>query len=90
MDKYVADVVKDYMRANGYDALYSDSCCACFIDDLAPCDNNCMACDFGVKVDCEHCEKLNECEDSSVELGYDACEIGVCVGWCEKAVLVKH
>lgn len=86
--KNVYDVIAEYMIKNGYNALYYDGC-GCSINDLAPCDQSCIFCSFGAMVDCEHCENLATCEDSSIELGYDACEIAVPIGWCEKAVKVN-
>ena len=85
MNKTIEDIVKEYAIKNGYNALYYDGC-GCVIDDLAPCDSCSLQCGFGVVVDCEHCDKIDTCEDSSIALGYDACEICVPVGWCDNAV----
>lgn len=85
MLKNVHDVITEYMVENGYNALYNDGC-GCSIDDLAPCYQSCIVCDFGVMIDCEHCENIDTCGDSSIEMGYDACEIAVPVGWCAKAI----
>ena len=37
----VIDIIRDYLKTNGYDGLFHDSDCGCKIDDLAPC-GECM------------------------------------------------
>ena len=35
----VKEIMTQYLKENGFDGLYSDSCfeCACLVDDLMPC-----------------------------------------------------
>ena len=44
----VLEIVKKYLEDNGYDGLYNDDC-GCCLDDLAPCDSNCLNCTPGYK-----------------------------------------
>lgn len=43
----VAEIVKDYLKREGYDGLYEAGECACKVDDLIPC------CDDVSIADCE-------------------------------------
>jgi hypothetical protein len=43
----VEDIVSDWLKANGYDGLWSDGDCACLVGDLAPCNI-----DGGIPRDC--------------------------------------
>ena len=41
-DYTVTDIIRDYLKANGYDGLYQDGECACKFDSLFPwdCENH--------------------------------------------------
>jgi hypothetical protein len=43
------EIVKRYLRDNGFDGLYCDLCCGCEIDDLMPCDSMTDECYPGIK-----------------------------------------
>lgn len=44
----VRTVLTNYLMANGYDGLVSDTRdCACAVDYLAPCDSDCLSCTPG-------------------------------------------
>ena len=63
--KTVFEIVKGYLIENKYDGLYNDLCgdeCGCGIDDLMPCDYDCISkCTPAYKHECEKCE-VEECE----------------------------
>ncbi len=59
----VRDILRDWLKANGYDGLYHDVDCACLIDDLAPCGGDCMGCHVGYKHPCRP-EDCQECIDT--------------------------
>ncbi len=49
----IAEIVKDYLKREGYDGLYQSGECACLADDLMPCCEDSIAdCEAGYKVDC--------------------------------------
>ncbi len=61
----VLDIVKSYLKENGYDGLYNpDALCACLRDDLAPCEDYTMGCAPGYKKPCQPdtCPIDGECE----------------------------
>ncbi len=41
------DIIKSGLIANGYDGLYCSDCCACTVDDLAPCSDGPAAQGYG-------------------------------------------
>ena len=46
----VLDIVKDYLKSNKLDGLYSDGGeCACELSDLQPCGENFSECSPGIK-----------------------------------------
>lgn len=48
----VSDIVLDYLKSNDFDGLVNpDNECGCGVDDLAPCDSNCMGCNPAIEVD---------------------------------------
>jgi hypothetical protein len=49
----VKDIVRLYLASFGFDGLYHEGDCACLIDDLVPCDNDCSGCKPGYKVPCK-------------------------------------
>jgi hypothetical protein len=58
-------VLAAYLRAGGFDGLYSPSgACGCSVDDLAPCSEDMSGCLLGVKVKCdpETCEADGGCD----------------------------
>lgn len=55
----VEKMVETWLRANGYDGLYSDDC-GCEVDDLMPCGETTMTCQAGYKVPCPGPEECDE------------------------------
>ena len=51
--KSVRDVLIEGLKRNGYDGLFYPGECACLLDDLAPCDEDPLRCEPGVKRDCD-------------------------------------
>ena len=47
----VLDIIKKYLKENGYDGLCFEECC-CGINDLMPCNAGCDQCEPGYKVPC--------------------------------------
>jgi len=47
----VLKMVEQSLRAGGYDGLYQPDCCACLLDDLAPCGDMSPNCEAGYKTD---------------------------------------
>jgi hypothetical protein len=53
------EMVLEYLKGHNYDGLYNDDC-ACLVEDLMPCNEPCLDCKPGVKVEgsCdEDCEE---------------------------------
>jgi len=71
----VREIVINFLKAQGYDGLYSDGTCSCAISDLMPCEGENIAedCKAGFKQDCLQCYNLIENVCSN---GYAFC-IGV-------------
>lgn len=68
----VREIVRDYLKANGYDGLFSPGECGCTLDDLAPCEggwvgNGIGDCEAGYRVPCDCSE---ECEFHGVDDHY--------------------
>ncbi len=60
----VAEIVRAYLQANGFDGLYSPCDCGCEIDDLFPClSGDGAECRPGVKIPCpgEDCTVGGDC-----------------------------
>jgi hypothetical protein len=68
----VKEIVVNYLKSNGYDGLYSESC-GCEISDLAPCDIIGLNCKAGYKIDCPCHTCTNDCEVSNCI--YPQCEV---------------
>lgn len=49
----VRSILEEWLKANGFDGLYSDDC-GCEIGDLAPCDEPMTACEPGYLSACDH------------------------------------
>ncbi len=47
----VKEIVSEYLKANGYDGLYTDDC-GCWLTDLFPCGENFEDCKPGYEVPC--------------------------------------
>ena len=62
----VKEIIRDYLKANGFGGLFSDCDCACILDDLFPCDIYGTDCEADYKIPCpgpELCENGDgECE----------------------------
>jgi hypothetical protein len=66
----IHDIIKSYLAANNLDGLVSeDGCCACVINDLAPCGDPKMDCSGGVEVPCD-----GECDDPPCDFHIKASE----------------
>lgn len=51
----VKDIIKKYLKDNGYDGLYNSGECACLVNELAPCDSaDIFRCEAGYYVKCDH------------------------------------
>ena len=50
----VGDIIREYLKNNNYDGLYSSGICACFIDDLVPCGEACDQCEAGYRIPCPY------------------------------------
>jgi len=59
MSKSVEEIIKDYLKDNGYSGLYYESECGCEIDNLALCEGYIGDCTPGYKVECGKCKKPN-------------------------------
>jgi len=49
----ILEIVREYLKENGYDGLYQPGECACLIEDLMPCGQPTSDCEAGYKVPCE-------------------------------------
>ncbi len=47
------DIVKEYLRAHGYDGLFARGECACLVDDLMPCGETLRDCSPGYHKPCD-------------------------------------
>ena len=63
-EKVFLKVLRDGLKANGYDGLYVEDSCACKLDDLAPCGEMNGDCEPGVFTDgpCANCEGGEPCD----------------------------
>jgi len=68
------EIVIDYLKANGFDGLYSDDC-GCSISDLMPCDGygSVGMCKPGVKKNCKECSENGECDQVDDCIGERPC-----------------
>jgi len=65
----VQEIIKKYLRDNGFDGLCNDDC-GCGIDDFAPCDSLSLDCNPAYKCNCKHDEcdnKFGNCYTTSKE-----------------------
>jgi hypothetical protein len=46
------EIITEWLKAHGYDGLFSDGECACDTSDLIPCDGSCAECQPGYKSQC--------------------------------------
>lgn len=46
------DIIRDWLKENGYTGLFYPGECACSIDDLMPCENPCPDCEAGYLIKC--------------------------------------
>ena len=53
------EIVGHYLKANGFDGLFSPDHCACEKDDLFPCGNPTGECEAGYKTPCECGERCD-------------------------------
>lgn len=58
----LAEIVRDWLDANGYDGLVGEEGCSCWGDDLMACGEPSDACAAGnfVDADCPRCEVRND------------------------------
>lgn len=48
----IVDIVSQHLKGNDFDGLVNtDNECGCGIDDLAPCNSNCMGCQSAIEVE---------------------------------------
>ena len=67
----IEKVIKEYAKQYGYTGLFnSDIECGCLLNDLAPCGNDCLLCEFGYWTKCENCEEKETCELHNIEGNY--------------------
>jgi hypothetical protein len=66
--KSVGDIIRAYLKANGYDGLCNDDC-GCGMDDLAPCDRLGLDCEIAVKHYCDKCRKKDTCDSYAKDGG---------------------
>lgn len=59
--KTALEIVKEYLKKNGYDGLCNLNC-GCTIDDLTPCCEDFSYCVPGYKVGCGECGRRKDCE----------------------------
>jgi hypothetical protein len=45
----VEQIIKDYLRENGFDGLFHDNDCGCLIDGLCPCGGDPLLCEPGYR-----------------------------------------
>lgn len=55
----VKEIVKEYLKVNGFTGLHSDGC-GCTVDDLAPCGEIIDDCEAGYRRECAACELLEQ------------------------------
>ena len=67
------EIVKEWLKANGYDGLAGD-CCGCFINDLFPCDNPNENCVAGYSRECLKCKEPMVSSEKSGRILCDECE----------------
>lgn len=59
----IIEIVEQYLRANGYDALVRPEYeCGCSLDDLAPCGQIHEHCQAAYRWTCDKCELNGDCE----------------------------
>ena len=64
----VKEIIKKYLKENGFDGLAGDSC-GCFISDLMPCDNPSPDCSAGHKKSCLNCLSRGDCDITDISGG---------------------
>lgn len=66
----VKEMIDQRLRIAGKDGLYNDMIsCACLLDDLMPCNNDCIAeCEAGYKVPCP---RISNPDDPDIECDCD-------------------
>ena len=50
----VKEIIKKYLKDNGFDGLFYPAECSCIVDDLMSCDSNCESCVPGYIIKCNH------------------------------------
>jgi len=72
----IYEIAAEYMKANGFTALYRDDC-GCTLDDFMPCGGECAVdCEVGHANDCTTCAGRDECptgNEYDVMCREDAC-----------------
>ena len=59
----VEQLLKEKLEEEGFDGLFNfGGECGCAIDDLVPCENLCLDCEFAYRWNCNGCEKKDTCE----------------------------
>ncbi len=58
----VLDIVKEYLQAHGYDGLWNEGNCACFVADLEPCGESMTSCQPGYRAPCDGSCESGKCE----------------------------
>ena len=67
----VVEIVEKYLKENGFDGLYDPGVCACKIDDLMSCENDCSSCEPGYITYCNGGEE-SQCDgDCTYHIGPD-------------------
>lgn len=58
----VQEIVEKFLRENGFDGLFcEDLDCACNLEDLITCQDDCHECEAGYNVPCEDTSEYNFC-----------------------------
>ncbi len=57
----VLHIIRDMLKIDGYDGLVNAGCCACLVDDLAPCEGEIGHCEPGHRVNF----KDGDCDDDA-------------------------
>jgi len=47
------EIIRSYLKSNGFDGLYHDGDCGCELSDLCPCQNDFSECTPGYKIQSE-------------------------------------
>ena len=77
----ISDIVRWYLKENGYDGLYYEEC-GCEIDDLFPCGEPSLSCAAGYRNNCETCVCVTHHKTTEYKCPYDLADEDNCFVVC--------